>query len=450
MSNTNGNGNGNNSTANSIPEVKPNRKFLFVSFESLSGDIAWKIQREGNEVKAFVEREADADVYEGILDKVKKWEDYVDWADVIVFDDVGFGKWADALRKKGKLVVGGSKYTDELEENREFGQTEMKRVGMNVLPHWYFTEYDSAIEFLKTNPGRYVFKPSGAAQAFKGLLFIGEEDDGRDILELLLSNKKAWKSKIKSFQIQRYAAGVEIAVGAFFNGKEFLYPINVNFEHKRIFPGDLGPLTGDMGALMFWSAPNAMFKATLDKIAGDLAANNYVGYLDINCIVNARGIYPLEFTARFGYPTISVQAEGIDIPMGEFFYKMAAGEKFEIPTKKGFQIGVICGVMPFLSGNKEDIDTYRDLSILFRRPNPNLEGIHIGDLKMVDGTLRLAGVSGYAGVITGTGTTVHEARKQAYNRIKNIRLQNMFYRVDVGERWFNDSDLLQSWGYLNT
>ena len=37
----------------------------------------------------------------------------MDWADVIVFDDVisgpdGFGKVADELRAKGKLVVGGS------------------------------------------------------------------------------------------------------------------------------------------------------------------------------------------------------------------------------------------------------------------------------------------------------------------------------------------------------
>jgi phosphoribosylamine--glycine ligase len=443
------NGNGSNQSLKLETKSTP-RKFLFCSWESLSGDIAWKIQKEGNEVRAFIEREDDGDVYDGILEKVKKWEDHVDWADVIVFDDVGFGKFADALRKKGKLVVGGSKYTDMLEDNREFGQTEMKRVGMNVLPHWYFTDYDTAIEFLQTNPGRYVFKPSGGAQDFKGLLFIGEEDDGKDILELLLSNKKAWKSKIKTFQIQRYAAGVEIAVGGFFNGKEFLNPINVNFEFKRIYPGDLGSLTGDMGSLMFWSQPNAMFKATLDKIAAELAAASYIGYFDINCIVNARGIYPLEFTARFGYPTLSVQSEGIEMPMGEFFYKMASGEKFEIPTKKGFQIGVICGVMPFLSANKEDIETYRDLSILFKRPNPNLEGIHIGDLKMVDGTLRLAGVSGYAGVITGTGTTVEDARKQAYNRVKNIRLQNMFYRVDIGERWFNDSDLLQSWGYLNT
>ncbi|OGE73811.1 MAG: phosphoribosylamine--glycine ligase [Candidatus Doudnabacteria bacterium RIFCSPLOWO2_02_FULL_42_9] len=430
--------------------TKPSRKFLFVSFESLSGDIAWKVQKEGHEVKAYIEREADVDVYDGILDKVKKWEDHVDWADIIVFDDVGFGKLADALRKKGKLVVGGSKYTDSLEDNREFGQTEMKRVGMNVLPHWYFTNFDAAIEFIQKNPSRYVFKPSGHAQNHKDLLFIGEEDDGRDILELLISNKKAWKSKIKTFQLQRYAAGVEIAVGGYFNGKEFLYPINVNFEFKRLFPGDIGPLTGDMGSLMFWSQPNAMFKATLDKMVTDLAKANYVGYFDINCIVNARGIYPLEFTSRFGYPTASVQTTGMELPFGEFLYRLASGEKFEIPTKKGFQLGICCAVSSYLSDDPDDISTYKDLSILFRRPNPNLDGIHIGDLKMVDNTLQLAGVSGYALVVTGTGTTVEDARRQAYNRIKNIRLQNMFYRVDIGERWLNESDLLQSWGYLNT
>jgi phosphoribosylamine--glycine ligase len=426
----------------------PKKKFLFVSWESLSGDVAWRIQKEGHEVKVYIDRKEDQDVYDGLLDKVKKWKDCTDWADVIVFDDVGFGKEADSLRKGGKLVIGGSAYTDQLEDDREFGQSEMKRMGMQVLPHWDFDNFDSAIKFLEANSGRYVFKPSGIAQNNKDLLFIGEEENGADILELLQSNKKIWKDKIKTFQLQKYAAGVEIAVGAFFNGHDFIIPVNINFEHKRLFPGDIGPLTGDMGALMFWTEPNVFFRSTLEKMKPQLVESGYIGYFDINCIVNARGIYPLEFTSRFGYPTIDVQMVGMEMPIGEFFFRLAEGENFLLPTKKGFQIGICLITPPYLSDDPSDIATYRDLSILFRRPNPDLEGIHFGDVKMVDGKLRLAGVSGYALVVTGCGNTVEDARKQVYHRIKNLRLQNMFYRVDIGERWLSDSDLLQTWGYV--
>jgi len=45
------------------------KKFLFVSFESLSGDLAWQVRKEGNEVKIFIAAESDRDVYDGFLEK---------------------------------------------------------------------------------------------------------------------------------------------------------------------------------------------------------------------------------------------------------------------------------------------------------------------------------------------------------------------------------------------
>ena len=423
------------------------KKLLFVSWESESGDLAWQIAKEGNEVKVFVDSKEDADVYDGILDKVDDWEKHIDWADVIVFDDIGFGHTADKLRKAGKLVVGGSSYTDKTEEDREFGQEEMKKFGMNVLPHYYFDDFDAAIKFLKNNPGRYVMKPNGAAQNEKSLLFIGEEEDGKDIIEILEHNKGAWAKKIKSFQLQKFMAGVEIAVGGFFNGKNFVYPININFEHKKLFPGERGPSTWEMGTLMYWTNPNAIYLNTLAKMENALAESKYVGYYDINCIVNGRGIYPLEITARFGYPTISVQMEGIIAPMGEFLYNLAKGENFEIKTKRGFQIGVVVAVPPYPFISEEIFSIHRDSSILFKNPS-QADDIHLGDVKKVNGDLKLAGRTGYALVVTGSGTTVEEARTQVYNRLRNIRLQNMFYRVDIGTRWYQDSDKLQAWGYI--
>jgi len=46
-------------------EEKIIRKFLFVGWESLSGDLAWQIKKEGHEVKIYVKAEAEKDVYDG-------------------------------------------------------------------------------------------------------------------------------------------------------------------------------------------------------------------------------------------------------------------------------------------------------------------------------------------------------------------------------------------------
>lgn len=434
---------------NGIIDTKLPLKFLFVSLESLSGDLAWSVKKEGHEVKIYIKAKGDTDVYNGFLEKVEKWEDHIEWADVIIFDDVEFGEQAERLRKKGKFVVGGSVYTDRLEIDREFGQEELKKYGVNLLQSWNYSNYDEAIEFIKANPSRYVFKPSGnTPSGGKGLLFIGEEEDGKDLLEILDQNKKVWQKKAPVFQLQKYITGVEVAVGAFFNGHDFIKPINVNFEHKRIFPGDIGPLSGEMGTLMFWSEPNNLFKATLGKMLPGLRESGYIGYVDINCIVNGRGIYPLEWTCRFGYPTIQIQSEGITTSTGEWLYKLAKGEDFELKTKKGFQIGIRILVPSYFAkaNDKETVEMYRDLPVLFKKQN--MEGIHIEDVKLDEGVWRIAGESGVLLVVTGSGSTVEETQKQVYARVQNIMVQNMFYRTDIGAKWPMDSDKLHTWGYL--
>lgn len=434
---------------NNLNHAAEPKKFLFVSLESLSGDLAWQLTKEGHSVKSYIKAKSDIDVYSGFVEKIDSWEPHIDWADVIIFDDVEFGAAAEELRSKGKLVIGGSIYTDKLEMDREFGQLEMKKYGINILPQWQFSNYDEAIDFIKKNPERYVFKPSGnTPSSGKGLLFLGEEEDGKDILELLAQNKDVWKEKAPVFQLQKYVSGVEVATGAFFNGKDFIMPINVNFEHKRIFPGDIGPMAGEMGTLMFWSRPNNLFRLTLERMQPALAESGYVGYVDINCIVNGRGVYPLEFTCRFGYPTIPIQLEGISMPTGDWLFRLARGEDFELKTKRGFQIGVrILAPTYFSKNDRELIETFRDVPILFKKPD-NLEGVHIEDIKRTDGVWRVAGESGCLLVITGSGSTVAEARDQVYSRIKNIMIQNMAYRTDIGVKWNTESDKLQTWGYL--
>jgi phosphoribosylamine--glycine ligase len=422
------------------------RKFLFVSRLGLIHDLAIQVLQEGHAVRYCILSKADRDVADGFLEKVDDWEEHKDWADVLVFDDSDFGDVCEKLRKAGKAVVGGTRYTDLLEEDRDFGQSEMRAAGLTTLPGWDFDSFDAAIEFVRKNPERYVVKPNGKAQNDKVLSFVGQEDDGRDVLTMLERYKKGWGAKIKSFQLQKYVAGVEVAIGAFFNGKDFILPAFVNFEHKRMFNDDIGPSTGEMGTLGFFAGENTLFRETLGRMKTRLPG--YVGYFDINCIVNARGIYPLEFTSRFGYPTINLQIEGVLSKWGDFLTALAKGEPFELRTKRGFQICVVVAVPPFPFVDPDAFRKYSEEAVVLFKKEIK-EGLHPCDIKLVDGDWRLAGNSGYALVVTGSGPTVDEARREAYNRVKNILIPNMFYRTDIGERWHRDGDLLQTWGYLS-
>jgi phosphoribosylamine--glycine ligase len=203
-----------------------------------------------------------------------------------------------------------------------------------------------------------------------------------------------------------------------------------------------------MGTSMFWSEPNKVFNATLAPMADKLRAEGYVGYIDVNCIVNNNGIYPLEFTARFGYPTISIQQEGLLTPISELLYKLAEGSISRFRTRSGFSVGVRVVVPPFPFRDMETFEsTSKDAVILFK--TPNREGVHIEDVRTVNGEWLVTGTSGVVLIVCGLGPTMKQAQRQAYNRVKNVMIPNMYYREDIGDRWSEeDSDRLHAWGYL--
>lgn len=421
-------------------------KFLFVSKWGDSLDIANATLQEGNEVKLYIDYKPCQEIGYGFVPKVKKWEKHVDWADVIIFDYTGYGKIATELRAAGKYVFGGTEYTDNLELDRSFGQNELKRHKIKILNFKEFATFAEAITYVEANPNSYVIKPCGEAQDYKQLLFVGKEEDGSDIIRVLKAYEKTW-GDMGVFQLQRKVTGVEIAVSSFFNGKEFIKPINITFEHKKLFPKELGVSTGEMGTSAFWTDDSPIFDATLKKMEATLAKDNFVGHIDINCIVNGNGIYPLEFTTRFGFPQIYIQRDGITEPIGTTLYRIAKGDSFKINTRKGFQVGAYVVVPPFPYNDPVTFNLFSKDAVVVIRKNVK-EGIHPMHLKQVNGEWLITGDSGIALLVTGTGTTMKEAQKQLYNRINNVLINNAYYRTDIGDRWAEDSDKLWSWKLL--
>ena len=192
------------------------------------------------------------------------------------------------------------------------------------------------------------------------------------MVRILKAYREVWSDEVKEFQLQERVNGVEIAVTAFFNGEKFIDYVNINFEHKKLFPGNFGPATGEMGTTMFWTKQSQLFDKTLKRMEPTLKKEGYVGSIDLNCIVNSTGIYPLEFTSRFGYPAISIQAEGMNSSIGDFLYNIADGKGDDIKVKKGFQIGIRILVPPYPFKDQKTFDSYsKDATVTFKNPKKN-------------------------------------------------------------------------------
>jgi phosphoribosylamine--glycine ligase len=186
---------------------------------------------------------------------------------------------------------------------------------------------------------------------------------------------------------------------------------------------------------MYWTKDSPLFESTLLKAKEKLATSKYVGYIDLNCIANSKGIFPLEWTSRFGYPTISIQMKGVTSEWGAFLADIAQGRDVPLKTKKGYQVGVVVAMPPFPFEDDKAFRKYsEDATILFKKPN--LNGVHIGEVKLVEGDWHVAGRSGYALVLTGSGPSMQDAITATYQAVKNVMIPNMFYRDDIGQRWF--------------
>ena len=101
---------------------------------------------------------------------------------------------------------------------------------------------------------------------------------------------------------------------------------------------------------------------------------------------------------------------------------------------------------PFPFKDKETFKVKsKDSVIIFDK---SMEGVHIEDVKLVNGEWVVTGTAGVVLIVCGTGQTMKQAQSQVYNRIKKIIIPHMYYRDDIGERWYEDSDKLHTWGYL--
>ncbi len=404
------------------------------------GSVYMRCAADGHEVRVHIAEPESRDVLRGLVDQEPDLEAGLAWVrrdenHVVLVEDSGWGEDQDCWRADGFNVLGSSALGDRLEQDRAFGQHVLSEAGLAVLPSHSFAKFAAALEFVRTHRARYVLKFHGADLP-SNANYIGMRDDATDMIAVLERERTLYardEQPEPTFTLMKFVTGIEVGFGCFFDGDAFVGPINLDWEHKRFFPGDLGELTGEMGTVVSYRRGERLFEATLARLAPVLRSGRHVGYVNLNTIVNDEGVWPLEFTCRFGYPGFAILSAMLLEDCATICRNVATRAGKSFATRDGYAVGVVITVPPFpYHHGYEELGKGQVVHLQSGLTAEEQRNLHYGEIALEGEHLVTAGQVGYVMVATGCGGSVTDARQAAYALVSKVSIPNMRYRNDIG------------------
>jgi phosphoribosylamine--glycine ligase len=284
--------------------------------------------------------------------------------------------------------------------------------------------------FIEKYPGRYVLKFNGPRFSSNDN-YVGRLSSGADV-QAVLRAKASQIQENFSFILMEHVDGVEMGVGAYFDGVKFVGEACLDWEHKRFFPGNLGELTGEMGTIATFDRSRRFFERTLKRMTPLLATDGYCGYINLNTIVNSAGIWPLEFTCRFGYPGFAVLGPLQETSWADLFGVMARRTGV-VRMRSGFCAAIVLTTPPF-PYDRKTVNESVGLPVIFdgEMSLKDLERLYYGEVGLINGQLATSGQYGWTMVATGVSNTIEVARDEAVALAGKILVPNVRYRRDIG------------------
>ena len=352
---------------------------------------------------------------------------------IIGMDDPLVGGIVDVFEKRGLRAFGPRKNAAILEGSKAFSKDLMKKYNIPTAAYETFDDPDQALEYLKSC-AKYpvVLKADGLALG-KGVLICNSFAEAEEGVRQIMQDKK-FGSAGDRMVIEEFMTGREVSVLTFVDGKT-IRPMTSAQDHKRAGDGDSGPNTGGMGTF----SPSPFYTEEIDRICRETIMQPTVdamasegrpfqGIIFFGLMLTEDGPKVLEYNARFGDPEAQVVLPRMKTDILDVCEACIDGtlDQIDLVFEDNAAVCVVLASEGYPVSYEKNVPMYGFENF---KGKEGYYCFHAGT-KLLDGQIVTNG--GRVVGITAKGSTLKEARENAYRAAEWISFSNKYMRHDIG------------------
>jgi len=345
------------------------------------------------------------------------------------------------MAAEGLKVFGPSKGAAELEGSKVFCKNLLHTANIPTADYQTFRSGDDAARYIKdrysepSDPVHVVVKADGLA-AGKGVIVCSTRSEALEAIDRI-AGQKEFGAAGNQLIIEEKLVGQEASVLAITDG-ETIISLPAAQDHKPAHDGDTGPNTGGMGA---YCPTPIVDEELMTKIEEEVlvpvvhamkrARRPFQGVLYAGLMLTAAGPKVLEFNVRFGDPECQPLLMRLKTDIVDIIEATVEGRLGELDSLEWDERPSICVVMAS-EGYPGSYEKGREISGLDRaNALDDVKVFHAGT--KLDGEKVLSDGGRVLGV-TAIGSTISNAKLQAYRGVKEIRWPGAWCRKDISDK----------------
>ena len=353
----------------------------------------------------------------------------IDYAVVAPDDPLVLGA-VDALEAIGVPCFGPRANAAIIEGSKVFSKDLMKKYGIPTAAYEVFTSLDAALKYLETAPIPTVIKADGLALG-KGVIIAETREDARAAVKSMMEDKVFGKSGDRVV-IEEFLTGPEVSVLSFTDGKTVV-PMVSSMDHKRAGDNDTGLNTGGMGTV----APNPYYTDEIAELcmkeiflptvaAMNAEGRTFKGCLYFGLMLTPNGPRVIEYNCRFGDPETQVVLPLLETDLLTVMQAVTSETLADCPVT--FKNAHATCVIMASAGYPSSYENGYEITI----PEEISGDVFVAGASIKEGKLVTSG--GRVLGVTAVADTLAEAIDASYEKVRQIRFGNAYYRNDIGQK----------------